>query len=62
SSSYPHLYLSSLFHLWMEITEGGSNFMNMDDFCIVGHSPENQRVTRLFSVNTDSAPLSVTRK
>ena len=33
-----------------------------EDFRVVGYSPENQRVTRLFSVNTDSAPLSVTRK
>jgi hypothetical protein len=27
-----------------------------------GHSPENKRVSRLFSVTTDSAPLSPARK
>src|SRR5712664_3371506 len=29
---------------------------------IVGNSPENKRVSRLFSVTTDSAPLSPARK
>src|SRR5271157_1023273 len=31
-------------------------------FVFCQHSPENKHVTHLFSVNTDSAPLSVTRK
>jgi len=47
---------------WRELKLSALSASGADHAAIKDISPENKHVTHLFSVNTDSAPLSVTRK